>query len=135
MPQETVDRLQLAAKITFDAQLDPVFIANQGFETAIQKVVDAGIPADVYILRPVELPATPDNMVAYLQEAAGERGVYAELEPGIGLAGSTGLTTPPFAANVVAASQPGDVAVIIAQNDTVENLVMSIQVIQITPAD
>ena len=130
MSQETPERLQLAAIVTFDDQEAASFIANQGFEAAIQLLADAGLGQKVLILRPEENPATPGNMMLVTEQQVR---VLADPDPTLGtIAPAAGLGAP-YAANVQAASQGGDVAVILP-DPVPEDYTLAVNVTQITPA-
>lgn len=129
MSQETENRLQLACIVTFDDSEVGSFIANQGFDASnIQVVADAGIGENVLILRPEENPADRDTMIITALELA--RTAAIGLEP-VGAIGP--LENPPFAANVLAASQAGDVCLIIS-DPVPEGLTIGIKVTQIVPS-
>ena len=130
MSQEIVERLQLAAILTFDDQEVASFIANQGFEAAVQVLTDAGLAQKVMILRPEDNPATPGNMMLVTEQQVR---VIADPDATLGTIAPAGGLGAPYAANVQAASQGGDVAVILP-DPIPEDYTVAVKVTQITPA-
>lgn len=131
MPQETPERLVLAASIITDAQAVPQFTANQGF-ASVQAVANNGGSDTALIYRPASLPATPENMVAYMPPVIGALVVPAFPTT---IVGPAGLAGPIWQAAVIAAAQPGDVVGYVPFEPLVEGVAYGLLVFQITPAD
>lgn len=130
MPQETPERLVLAASILVDGNGDPQFTENQGFASVQVVGNDPGVDSAL-IFRPVDLPATPENMVAQMPSVLGAVAVPTFPTE---IVGPAGLAGPVWQAAVIAAAQPGDVVGFVPLDPIVSGMKYGLLVFQITPA-